>query len=171
MTLIDRYREWYEQEIDSNDKMLAMIESVPGDRRSDPRFQRAIVLAAHLSACRDNWLDRMIHGGKAQTDWWPEDAKLEDLRTCYAVTEQAWSNYFAKLNDGELTRVFEFLTTEGKRFRLGVEAQIMQLIGHAFYHRGQIALLVDQLGGQPVDTDFLYWAYSRNPTWGLVSNQ
>ena len=32
--------------------------------------------------------------------------------------------------------------------------QIEQLAGHAAYHRGQIALLVDQLGGEVQDTDY-----------------
>ncbi len=36
--------------------------------------------------------------------------------------------------------------------------QAVTLAGHASCHRGQIALLVDQLGGETVDTDYVYWA-------------
>ena len=171
MTIIDRYREWYEQEIDANDKMLPMIESVPMDRRDDPKFQRAVVLAAHLAACRDNWLDRMTNESKSQTEWWPEDAKVEELRARYAKTEKAWTGYLAKLSEEEMLRNFEFNTTEGPRYRWNVEGQIIQLVGHAFYHRGQIAMIVDDLGGKAVDTDYLFWAYPRNPEWGLVSDK
>ena len=52
MPMVDRYREWFEHECDSNEKMLAMIESVPHENRSDPKFQRAIVLAAHLAGAK-----------------------------------------------------------------------------------------------------------------------
>jgi uncharacterized damage-inducible protein DinB len=168
MTLIDRYREWYEQEIDANDKMLTMIESVPADRRSDPKFQRAIVLAAHLAACRDNWLDRMINESKAQVDWWPEKARLEELRPRYVKTEKAWTDYLAKITEEDLAKEFVFDTTQGPRYRWYIEGQIIQLVGHAFYHRGQISMIVDELGGKSVDTDYLFWAYPRNERWGAV---
>lgn len=169
MTLVDRYREWYEQEIDANDKMLMMIESVPDEKRSDPKFQRAIVLAAHLAACRENWLDRMTTGGKNQTDWWPENARLEDQRARYTKIERLWTDYLANLSEEEMARDFEFEASQGGRYRWNVEGQIMQLIGHAFYHRGQIAQIVDELDGDTVDTDYLFWAYNRNPNWGAVS--
>jgi uncharacterized damage-inducible protein DinB len=42
-----------------------------------------------------------------------------------------------------------------------VEVQVIQLFGHASYHRGQIALLVDQLGGEVVDTDYVDWWWAR----------
>ncbi|MGC4045162.1 MAG: DinB family protein [Armatimonas sp.] len=45
---------------------------------------------------------------------------------------------------------------------MGIEVQIVQLIGHAPYHRGQVALLVDQLGGEVVDTDYADWWWYRN---------
>ena len=35
------------------------------------------------------------------------------------------------------------------------------MVGHAFYHRGQIVMLVAELGGDTVDTDYLFWSESR----------
>jgi uncharacterized damage-inducible protein DinB len=34
---------------------------------------------------------------------------------------------------------------------------LTQVFGHAWYHRGQIASLVAELGGKAVDTDFIFW--------------
>jgi uncharacterized damage-inducible protein DinB len=31
------------------------------------------------------------------------------------------------------------------------------VFGHAWYHRGQIAMLVKDLGGETVDTDYIFW--------------
>lgn len=167
MDVISRFRLWYEHECDCNDKMLTMLESVPGDRRTDPRFQRAVTLAAHLSACRENWLSRMLGDGP-QVDWWEDDATLESLRARFAKMEESWAQYLANLTDDELPADFVFGTVDGKKYRWNIEGQIVQLVGHAFYHRGQVALLVDELGGETVNTDFLYWAYQREPRWGLV---
>ena len=66
MSLIAHYRELYQYEKDSNQKMLKMLHSVPKRNRTDSRFQQAVSLAHHLAVCRDKWLDRMEHGGKKQ---------------------------------------------------------------------------------------------------------
>lgn len=162
MTRIDVYRTWYEQEKASNARMLEMIESVPEANRSDERFHRILVLAHHLAACRENWLDRMAKSGKDQVDWWPDDVRIEDLATRYERLERAWTSYLASLDDATLDLDFDF-PVSGGAYRWNIEGQIRQLVGHAFYHRGQIALLVDVLGGHAVDTDYLYWAFEQAP--------
>jgi uncharacterized damage-inducible protein DinB len=166
MSVIERFRHWYEQECDSNEKMLRMVESVPTENLEDPRFSRALTLVAHLAACRQNWLDRMTNEGKNQAAWWEEGVALENLRPRYAAVEESWRACLASLNDESLDQDFEFPTRDGKRFRWSIEGQIVQLVGHSFYHRGQIALLVDQLGGETVDTDYLYWEFEQNPRYG-----
>jgi uncharacterized damage-inducible protein DinB len=166
--MIEQYRDWYEQECDSNRKMLDMLASIPLDRRDDPRFAQAVTLVAHLAACRENWLDRMTTGGKNMVDWWPKDVRPEELCDRYNALEARWSDYLGGLSDQDLAQDFEFTTGDEARYRWNVDGQIKQLIGHAFYHRGQVALLVSQLGGQSVDTDYLYWAMPRSPRHGRI---
>src|SRR6185503_8463592 len=119
--MIDRYRAWYEHERDSNDKMLAMIESVPDVRRTDPKFARAVDLAAHLAACRENWLDRMQASGEKQVNWWTENEAIEELRPRFAAIEARWTEYLARLSDADLERDFEFPATDGNRYRWNIE--------------------------------------------------
>ena len=160
MSLIERYRVMYEHEKDCNRKMLAMLEAVPEASRSEARFQRAVTLAGHLAACRENFLDCMDGQGRNRVAWWDERCDLTTLRPRFAAVESHWTDYLARLDEGQLAQDFE-LIEEGQSFRYPIEVQIVQLMGHAFYHRGQIALLVDQLGGETVDTDYVDWAYSR----------
>src|SRR5438046_10212483 len=122
--------------------MIAMIESVPDDRRTDSKFLTAVTLAAHLAACRENWLDRMIEGGNSQTPWWPEGSTLESLRPRYEAIEARWTNYLHSVSDEALSCEFEFPATDGHQYRWSIEGQIVQLVGHALYHRGQIAQIV-----------------------------
>ena len=169
MSRIDLHRTMYEHEKAANERMLGMLESVPEDRRDDERFQKAVTLVAHLAACRENWLDRMINDSAAQTDWWPTDVAIGGLRERYAVLERRWTDYHVGLRDEDLDVDFEFPIGGGKRYRWNVEGQIVQMAGHGPYHRGQVAPLVDQLGGAMVDTDYLYWATMTNPErWKVV---
>ena len=162
MSLLEHYRALYEYEKDCNDKMLVMLESVPQANRSDPRFQRAVTLAGHLAACRENWLaymDEQCHYPTVICDgpWFDAGCELDTLRPRFADLERQWTDYLARLNEAQLAQAFEFSVSEEERFRLPIEVQIVQLIGHAPYHRGQVALLVDQLGGETVDTDYADW--------------
>ena len=168
MPVIERYRDLFEHEKDCNDKMLAMIKSVRESNREDSRFQRAVSLAGHICACRENWLDRMHAVGIGQVDWYDDKCELETLRARFTAMEVHWSSYLAKLTDEDLNEEFEFPTRDGSRYRWHIEGQIKQLVGHAAYHRGQIALLVDDLGGETVDTDYLYWVIARNPRFGKI---
>lgn len=157
MSLLERYREWYEYEKDCNARMLAMLESVPEANRRDPRFQRAVTLADHLVAGREKWLDYMDGEGRNQLAWWDEQCELAALRPRFAAVESQWTDYLARLEADRLAQDFEFTEANGERFRLPIAVQLEQLIGHASYHRGQVALLVDQLGGETVDTDYTDW--------------
>ena len=161
MSRLEHHRVLYECEKDCNHKMLTMLESVPGANRSDTRFQQAVMLADHLAACREKWLDYMEGNGRNQVAWWDERCELATLRPRFAALEKQWTDYLARLEEDRLAQDFEFSESNGERFRLPIEVQIVQLIGHASYHRGQVALLVDQLGGETVDTDYADWWWTN----------
>ena len=166
--LIARYRHWYDHERDANAKMLDMIESVPEFARSDARFARALVLAAHLAACRENHLEAFF-GREAGAEWFPESVALQSLRPRFATLETAWSGYLDSLTDATLVRDIS-LRDGDFRYLWNVEGQVFQLLGHAAYHRGQIALLVDDLGGTTVDTDYVDWAFGLEPRFTQIAD-
>lgn len=161
MSLLERYRVLYEHEKDSNHTMLTMLESVSEASRRDARFQQAVTLADHLAACRENWLDRMEGEKRRPAAWWDAHCELAPLRPRFTALESRWTDYLARLDESSLGEEFEFSEGGEERFRLPAEVQIVQLFGHASYHRGQIALLVDQLGGEAVDTDYVDWWWAR----------
>jgi uncharacterized damage-inducible protein DinB len=156
-TLADRFRHWYEYERDCNAKSLAMLASVPAERRSAPEFQKAVGRMAHLVAARRRWLHRL--GRWPETpDLFPQGTTLSELSELVAATEAAWAEYLRGLDEAELAREFEWQLPNGQRYRWTVEGVLTQTFGHAWYHRGQIAQLVAALGGQAVDTDYILWS-------------
>ena len=171
MNMTAHYSHLYDYERDTNDKMLTMIESVPEARRTDPRFQQAVNLAAHLAACRENWLTWMAGEEREIALWFETETVLESLRPRYAALEERWSVYLAVLPEDLLQVTFTFTEADGNTYQVVREGQIIQLNGHACYHRGQIVLLVDQLGGATVDTDYIDWAYERDPRYGVIAAQ
>ncbi len=72
--------------------------------------------------------------------------------------ERGWSDYLQRLDEGELSRVFEYRSIDGGWYRNTVIDILTQLHGHSIYHRGQIASLIRAAGGEPVETDFVFWS-------------
>jgi uncharacterized damage-inducible protein DinB len=152
----DRLRRWYDYERDCNARSLDMLASVPAERRSSADFQKAVDRLAHLVAGRRRWLCR-LEGRDDLPPLFPQATDLAELPAILADTEANWTAYLARLDDAELARTVEWIGHDGAPCRWNVEGALTQLFGHAWYHRGQIAQLVAELGGQTVDTDYIFW--------------
>jgi uncharacterized damage-inducible protein DinB len=156
-TLTDRYRRWFEYEKDSHAKVLASLESVPPENRALPAFAKAVTLLAHIVAARQLWLFRFGVAKESPTDFFPEGLSITELASQLSDVEAAWNSYLSRLDDDALSRVFTYQSLDSSRFKNTIDDILTQLFGHSWYHRGQIASLVRQAGGQPAATDFVYW--------------
>src|SRR5262245_16500785 len=161
--MVEQYRRWFEYEKDSHRKALASLETVPADgRRSEP-FQKAMSIMGHIVAARRMWLHRFGVATERPARLFPTDVTRDDLMAGLEVMERGWSDYIAGLSEPELQRAFLYRSTEGDWFRSVVADVLPQLHGHSLYHRGQIAMLFRAAGGQPVETDFIFWSRESVP--------
>lgn len=157
-SMADRYRRWFVYEKDSHAKVLASLQAVPEELRSDERFQKAVDLLEHLIAARWLWLHRFGAAGVGPSDLFPRDVPLEEMPDRLSTVELAWDKYLRRLDDTEIARLFAYQSLDGGRFRSSVEDILTQLFSHSSYHRGQIAQLVRSLGAEPAITDFVFWS-------------
>lgn len=155
--LVNRYIRWFSYERDSHAKTLASLNAVSEELRPEEAFQKAVDLMAHIIAARRMWLYRFGINQKP-AELFPRHAVLADLPLQLSEMEAAWSTYLGELSDKELTRVFEYQSYEGPRFRNTIEDILTQLFGHSWYHRGQMAMLLRSIGSEPAVTDFVFWA-------------
>ena len=155
--LVNRYLRWFSYEQDSHAKALASLTAVSEELRAAEAFQKAVDLMAHIIAARRMWLYR-LGINREPAELFPRHAVLADLASQLSEMEGAWSTYLSELSDIELTRVIEYQSYEGPRFRSTIEDTLTQLFGHSWYHRGQIAMLLRSIGAEPAITDFVFWA-------------
>jgi uncharacterized damage-inducible protein DinB len=154
----DRYRRWFDYEKDAHAKVLAAFDAMPEDQRATPEYHRAVDLFAHLMLARRLWLYRFGILTEGPREFFPQTVALDTVKAMAEEMHAAWSAYFERLDEAELARVFEYRSLEGPRFRNRIEDILTQLFGHSWYHRGQIALLLRQAGGEPAVTDFVFWS-------------
>ena len=161
MTAADRYRRWFEYEQESHAKVFRSLEAVPAKLRSESGFQKALTMMGHIVAARRVWLFRLGVAKDTPKEFFPPRIDLPTLKADLEGMQQMWSEYLRQLTELELSRKFEYRTTEGDWFRSTVEDILTQLFGHSLYHRGQIAALLRSIGAEPAPTDFVFW--SRQP--------
>jgi uncharacterized damage-inducible protein DinB len=155
--VIDRYRHWFAYEKDSHAKTLVSLNAVSDDQRRTESFRKAVYLMGHIVAARRMWLFRLGVAGQ-NTELFPGQVTLPELSQQISEMEESWEKYLAGIDDDELSRVFEYQSYEGPRFRNTIEEILIQLFGHSWYHRGQIAQLIRSIGAEPAVTDFVFWA-------------
>ena len=155
-TFLDRFRHWYDHERDCNAKVIAMLESVPDERRSSEPFIRALQKGVHLQATRHMWLHRLGVCDDRPDDWFPS-ATLDQLPAITDKAERLWLDYLASLTEADLLADVSWRGKDDTRYRYPLIDLLTQISGHAWYHRGQIATLVKDAGGQPTNTDYIFW--------------
>ena len=163
MNMTERFQRWYAYEKDSHAKVLASLDTVPEGKRSSPEFVKAVELLAHMVAARRLWMFRLGRSAESPQDIFPEFPSLASVRDSLEAMQAKWATYLEGLTETDLTRVFTYRNLEGKPFQNSVLDVLTQLFGHSLYHRGQIALLVRTLGGEPAATDFIYWCREPVP--------
>lgn len=156
LSWIERFRRWYEYEKDCNAKTLQMLRSVPTAARSSAAFDRAVGKMAHLVAARHMWLFRLGAVADQPESWFPPTT-LEQLPEAIRSIEERWTSYLGRLTEADISGEFTCTGGDGRRYRWRLIDLLTQVFGHAWYHRGQIAMLVKDLGGEARDTDYIFW--------------
>ncbi len=158
-TSCERFRHLFAYEREAHGHVLNALQACPASARQHPAFQQAVDLLAHVAAARRMWLARMGISSErvSPQELEPQNVSLSELSTRLEAAEQAWADYLARLDPGELSRNVEYKSYDSGSFRNTVEEILTQLYGHSHYHRGQIALLMRQAGGRAAPTDYILW--------------
>lgn len=118
--------------------------------------QRAVALIAHIAATQRVWLERALAVNQSVAIW-PTWTLAETARQyCSALGD--WTHLIAT---DELSRDVAYTNTKGMQFRNSLSDVALHVALHGVHHRGQIAVLVRQHGGEPAYTDFIQAVRTR----------
>ncbi len=128
----------------ANQESLRSLETM-----KDPP-QRAVALLAHIAATQRVWLERALSLPQSVAVW-PQWSLSETAQELPGVLSE-WTRLIAT---GDLSRELAYTNTKGHQFRNNLSDVALHVGFHGVYHRGQIAALVRQHGGEPAYTDFI----------------
>ncbi len=115
---------------------------------------RAVKLLAHIASAQWLWLERMKGVPQSYPVWpkWP----LDKIEAQLAKLKREWKVFLGEKKPPELALRFQYTNTKGEHFSSTIGDTAMHVAMHGAYHRGQIALLVRDSGGEPAYTDFIH---------------
>lgn len=156
-----RFARLFAYEIEANKRASDSIAGVPVANRATPVYQRVLGVAAHIQIARATWLARVKNQpAPAPADWFPAQP-LDKTRQMAADTDRDWNAYIAAITVETLDSLCTYTSGEGVRYRSLVDDIITHVLNHGTYHRGQIATLVTQCGGERAVTDFIAMTRDR----------
>jgi uncharacterized damage-inducible protein DinB len=100
-----------------------------------------------------------------------------ELPTLAAITER-WrqvedgqNSFLQRLRESDLSTSISYVNPRGETWSYPLGQQMLHVVNHSTYHRGQVTTLLRQLGAEPVSTDLLLYydeqqAGSPRPTSG-----
>lgn len=145
--------------IDSLRSARAALERGPGGAAAEaPALVKARQVWSHVQWARRLWLSRLVGApppdvADAFPPWPLERAASE----CLAL-DRAWRDAVLALDEPGLRRVVAYRTTEGHDAASTVADILAHVVNHSTYHRGQVARLVAECGGEVAVTDFIVFA-------------
>ncbi len=135
---------FFEFDMWANQRTLRSLETVanPPDR--------AVALIAHIVATQRVWLERALSVPQSVAVW-PQWSLPETAKQLPVVLSE-WTRLVAT---DDLSREFTYSKIKGQQFRNKLSDVALHVAFHGVYHRGQIAAIVRQHGGEPAYTDFI----------------
>lgn len=161
MKPMEHYARFLAYEVEANTRAMDSIAGVPAANRANPAYLRVLGVAAHIQIARSIWLERI--GGTSPAppaDWFPPQP-LDRTRSAAAENDRNWHAFLGSLATDALDSTCVYTSSEGDRYRSLVEDIITHVFNHSTYHRGQIATLVTQCGGERARTDFIIMTRDR----------
>ena len=126
---------------------LRALETAPG---SDVR---SLTVYAHILGAEAVWLAR-IAGRQPDVAVWPT-LSLDESRALGARNVAELKALVQATDTASTEQEIDYRNSAGQSFRSKVEDILLHVCLHGTYHRGQIAQMIRQGGGEPAPTDFI----------------
>ena len=86
---------------------------------------------------------------------------VESLETRWQTVNRDYETFMNSLTPERLDEDLAYLNRAGERYSYPLWQQMVHVVNHSTYHRGQVTTLLRQLGAEPAVTDFLVYYDER----------
>lgn len=109
----------------------------------------------HIYDAEWTWLERWNGRAPGALPPGAPFATLAALETRWTALEREQADFVARLTDEVLDRPLHYINRKGEPRSFPLWRQMLHVVNHSTYHRGQITTMLRQLGAKPVSTDLV----------------
>jgi len=81
----------------------------------------------------------------------------QSLKSRWETVERDQLQFIEALTPQRLSEELPYINQKGQRYSYPLWQQLIHVVNHSSYHRGQVTTLLRQLGAEAVSTDFLVY--------------
>ena len=93
---------------------------------------------------------------------------MQSLESRWETVEHDQTQFIEALTPQRLVEELAYLNQRGQLYSYPLWKQMVHVVNHSSYHRGQATTLLRQLGAEAVSTDFLVY-YDEKPKQVVLS--
>lgn len=148
----------------ANQKLLGVVSQLTPDEFTRPvagSYGSVRNTLVHILSAEWGWLDRcggLPRGDRLKPDDFP---RVESILTVWKTVEIEMRTFLDKCHEEDLTEDIAFVFGAGPTQSVARGDLLQHAVIHAVHHRGQIALLLRELGRTPGNFDLLYYATEK----------
>lgn len=135
----------------ANKRSLASIKKLTENNEQPLKIFSHILLAEEL------WLKRIKQNAPEEQNFW-EIIPMDKCNSLIEKNKNEWSEFLISQMPDVLVKKIPYVNSKGIKYENTLEEIFTHVINHSTYHRGQIASIVRELGGQPALTDYIVFA-------------
>ena len=110
---------------------------------------------AHILGAEWIWMERWLGRSPKALLSAADFPTIESLQLRWKDLEQDYHGFLHSLTAARLSENLAYINRTGQRWEYPLSQQMVQVVNHSTYHRGQVTTLLRQLGAEPAVTDFL----------------
>ena len=118
----------------------------------------------HVCAAEWIWLERWKGRSPVRSEWdefHKSFSGLQSIRDYRAGLESRQKEFAASLTADSLARPLEIRALDGTPYTQPLWQMMQHVVNHSSYHRGQVTMMLRQLGAKPVGTDLITFYRER----------
>ena len=162
MRTIDDLRRLYDYNYWANEKLLAVVAQLKTEdftRDVSGSYESIRNVLVHVMSAEWGWLDRcggQARGPKLDPANYPDSSSVIDT---WKRVEGYVQGFLAGLRDADLARDVEFSLGTAEKHVVALGDLMHHAVIHAVHHRGQVALMLRELGYAPGNFDLVIYSF------------
>ncbi len=157
---LETLRELYNYNQWANQRVISSVTPLTQEmftRRMGSSFGSVRDTLAHILSAEWIWLERWLGRSPKALHSASDFPTVQALRQLWTTVQHDQNQYIKTLVPDRLQDEVSYINTRGERYAYALWRQMVHVVNHSSYHRGQITTLLRQIGAEPASTDLLVY--------------